>query len=821
MKIKLVIFLFLMSVITGKGQNLWKKEGIKLPAPICYASHESYHSFVKPPAFNPEQLKSGLLKKANIEVTYIGFSPEAQQAFQYAVDIWQNLIYSPITIRVKATMLSLSKDVLGSCSPGGYYKNFNSTQIWDCYYPVALIEKMLGEEVNSNDEYDIVASFNKDFTNWYFGTDGKTPITHYDFASTVLHELTHGLGFSGFFYTDRGRGLYDEFSAAFDQSVEDKNGDRLINQAVFPNPSTALYQALTSGWLAFDTKLVEGLLPRLYAPTTWDDGSSIYHLDDATYPTGDSNSLMTPFAGKGEAIHDPGSNSLGIMYDMGWKSISIKHKQLKDVEFVSVASPINVDAQIESDYHLDSTKTYLYYLSGRFTKTDSVKLKATSVPLVFNAQFPQNLSGEVRYYFSATDAKKRSFKFPSNSPTRYLSFNIGPDKVAPVLKHEPIKYMILTSLSAKVDVEATDNMGIKSVYLEYFVNGGSVKTLALTKDTNDLYTANLIFPEGSVKDGDKVQYRAVAVDVSSNSNVGRIPLSGYNTFYIEGVQKPVEKYVNNFNTETHDFISTDFTISTVSGFDSPALNSAHPYLSPDTDDMNFNFTTILKYPIILKAGGKMSFDEIVLVEPGETGSKFGDENFWDYVVIEGSKNGGVIWKPLVDGYDSNLQKTWFNLFNSAMSGQNSTAVPTKSLFVKHEIDLLANGNFIAGDTIQIRFRLFSDPYSHGWGWIIDNLNIQDVNTGTNSTILSSGEVLLYPNPATGHVNLQIDSKENLGKFLLKAFNSSGSLVYNQSFSMESISFQTGIDVSKFIPGLYLFAIEPEKGQAVTRKMLIQ
>jgi hypothetical protein len=39
--------------------------------------------------------------------------------------------------------------------------------------------------------------------------------------------------------------------------------------------------------------------------------------------------------------------------------------------------------------------------------------------------------------------------------------------------------------------------------------------------------------------------------------------------------------------------------------------------------------------------------------------------------------------------------------------------------------------------------------------------------------------------------------------------------------MESISFQTGIDVSKFIPGLYLFAIEPEKGQTVTRKILIQ
>lgn len=808
-------------MITGKGQNLWKKEGIKLPAPICYASHESYHSFIKPPALSREQLKSGLIKKANIEVTYVGFSAEAKLAFQYAVDIWENLIYSPVPIRVKASMLSLNSGVLGSCSPGGYYKNFNSTQIWNCYYPVALIEKMLGEEVNSKDEYDIVASFNKDFSNWYFGTDGKTPNTHYDFASTVLHELTHGLGFSGFFYTDRGRGTYDEFSAAFDQFVENKNGDRLVNTIAFPNPSIALYEALTSSWLAFNTKLVESQLPRLYAPITFDDGSSIYHLDDATYSTGNPNSLMTPFSGKGEAIHDPGPNSLGIMYDIGWKTITIKHKQLKDIEFVSASSPIKVDAQIESDYDLDSTKTYLYYSSGTFTKIDSVKLNATNVPTVFSAQLSTNLNGDIRYYFSANDIKNRSFKFPSNAPARYLSFTIGPDKEIPVLKHEPIKYMLLTSLSAKIDVEATDNMGIKSVTLEYFVNGGSIKKLALTNDTNDLYIGNLVFPEGSVKDGDKVQYRVVAVDISSNSNTGRIPLTGYNTFYIEGIQNPVDKYVNNFDTETHDFISTDFTISTVSGFDSPALNSAHPYLSPNTDDMNFDFTTVLKYPVILKAGGKMSFDEIVLVEPGELGTKFGDEEFWDYVIVEGSKNGGMNWKPLIDGYDSNAHKPWYNLFNSVMSGQNSTAVPTKSSFVKRQFDLLAKGNFIAGDTIQIRFRLFSDPYSHGWGWIIDNLNIQDVNTGTNSMVLSSEEVLLYPNPTTGRVNLQINAKENLGKFLLKAFNSSGSLVYNQSFSMESSSFQTGIDLSKFTPGLYLFAIEPEKGQAVTRKMLIQ
>ncbi|MBA4407852.1 MAG: T9SS type A sorting domain-containing protein [Bacteroidota bacterium] len=821
MRIKLIVILFLISGAWSFGKESWNKERIKLPPLVCYASHESYHSFIKPPAGNPGNLKSGSLKKATIEVSYIDFSPEAKQAFQFAVDIWQNLIYSPVPIRVKASMKSLNSGVLGSCGPSDYLKNFNSTQIWNCYYPVALVEKMLGEEVNLTSEYDITAAFNKDVSNWYFGTDGKTPANQYDFVSTVLHELTHGLGYSGYFYSSRGRGGYgdDGLSAAFDQFVENKNGDRLVNTSIFQNPSIALNLGLTSGWLEFDTKLVEGSLPRLYAPTTWDAGSSIYHLDDATYSNGDPNSLMTPFTGKGEAIHNPGPNSLAMMYDMGWKTITINHKQLKDIEFIS--APINVDAKIESDFDLDSTRNYLYYLSGSFAKTDSIRLKVTNVPTIFNAQLPQNLNGEIRYYFSATDVKKRSFKFPSKAPTRYLSFKIGPDKDVPVLKHEPVKYMLTTSLSAKIDVEATDNMGIKSVSLEYFVNGGLIKTLKLNNDTNDLYTGNLVFPEGSVKDGDKVQYRVVATDVSSNSNIGRLPISGYNTFYIQGIQKPVDKYVNNFNSETLDFISADFTINTVTGFDSPALNSAHPYKSPDTDDMNFNFTTILKYPIILKTGGKMTFDEIVLVEPGDPGTKFGDENFWDYVIVEGSKDGGTNWKPLLDGYDSNSQKSWFDLFNSKMFGQNSAAVPTKDMFVKREIDLLANKNFIAGDTIQIRFRLFSDPYSHGWGWMIDNLAIQDFGTAVNPMLLSSGEVLFFPVPASDLLNIQFQTKNRIEKLVLKAYNSSGMLVFSQQFSVGNNFFQSTVDVNNFRPGLYLFALEPENGQPVFRKILIK
>ncbi|HEX7585651.1 MAG TPA: hypothetical protein VF373_13270, partial [Prolixibacteraceae bacterium] len=720
---KLALILFLISAEMSYGQETWKKEGIKFPPSVCYASKESYHSFIPPPAEYFERLKSGSLKKATIEVTYVGFPAEAQQAFQYAVNIWQNLIYSPVPIRVQATWesLGLATGVLGSTYPANYYHNFNSTEIWNCYYPVALADKMLGKHVNPTGDFEIIGSFNKDFKNWYFGTDGKTPSNQYDFVSVVLHELTHGLGFTGYFYSQNGKGGYDGgngdgLTAVFDQYVQNKAGENLVNAKLFVNPSIKLNQNLTSNWLQFNTHLTQSSSPRLYAPSVWNTGSSIYHLDDLTYPAGDPNSLMTPFTGMGEAIHDPGQSTLSIMYQMGWKSVSIKFTPLKDIEYVT--APISFDPKITSDYNLDSTKLYLVYSSSKFIQKDSVLLKATSIPTVFNAKLNLTRAGEIRYFFSATDVKNRRFVFPSGSPTQYLSFKIGVDKQAPVIVYDPIKYLLATNLNSKISAHVTDNIGVQSVNLEYFVNGGIVKSLELKNDSNDLYSGNLSFPAGSLVDGDLVSYRIVAVDVSSQSNIGRLPLSGYFNFKIAGFHNPVDYYVNNFNKDSLDFISGDFRIYTVPGFDSPALNSQHPYPSPNADNMEFNFTSILKYPIILKTGGKMSYDEIVLVEPGDPGAKFGDQNFWDYVIVEGSSDSGTTWKPLLDGYDSNLQKSWYNLFTSSVVGQNSTAVPTKDLFVNHEIDLLANGNFKAGDTIQVRFRLFSDPYAHGWGWII-------------------------------------------------------------------------------------------------------
>ncbi len=821
---KLLLILFLASAGMGYAQNSWKKEGIKLPPNVCYASKESHKSFIPPPAEYYERLKSASVKKTTIEVTYIGFPADAQQAFDYAVSIWQNLIDSPVRIRIQATWESLAQGVLGSTAPAAYYHNFDATEKYNVYYPVAIAERMLGQIINPNSGFEIVMSLGKDFPNWYFGTDGKTPSNQYDFVSVVLHELTHGLGFTGYFYSANGKGGYDGgngdgLTSIFDQYVQNRNGQNLVNAKLFPNPSIILNQNLTSNYLTFNTQLTQSSSPRLYAPSVFDSGSSIYHLDESTYPAGDPNSLMTPFTAMGEAIHDPGQSTLSIMYQLGWKCITIKPTPLKDIEFVT--GPISFNANIVSDYSLDSTRLFLVYTSSNFVKKDSVLLKATSVPTTFNAKLNLTQNGTIKYFYSASDVKNRRFVYPSGSPAQALTFKIGTDTQAPVIVYTPIKYLLTTNLNIKISAQVTDNIGVKSVNVEYFVNGGLINQLVLKNDSNDVYSGTLSFTPGSLVDNDLVSYRIVAVDVSSQSNIGRSPLSGYFNIRIVGFHNPVDTYVNNFDKDSLDFISDDFRIYTVKGFDSPALNSPHPYPSPDMDNASINLTTVLKYPIILKAGGIMSYDEIAIVEPGDPGTKFGDANFYDYVIVEGSTDQGINWKPLIDGYDSNAQKSWYNLWISSVVGNNSTAVATKNLFVNRQFDMLANGNFTAGDTIQVRFRLFSDPYSHGWGWIVDNLKIQDIGTAVSPVLLSQGEVMIYPNPARGRLNLHIQTKDGIHKLILKAYNSLGEQVYNQSYLVGSNLLESEVDVSKFNPGIYLFTVEPENGQVITRKILIQ
>ena len=112
------------------------------------------------------------------------------------------------------------------------------------------------------------------------------------------------------------------FPIIYDRFARDGTGRRLLDTAQYPNNSAALAGVLQSNQVFFDgpqTVPANGnAAARLYAPMTWDGGSSYSHLNETIFSPGNPNSLMTPQLGLGEAIHDPGPLGLAMLHDMGW-----------------------------------------------------------------------------------------------------------------------------------------------------------------------------------------------------------------------------------------------------------------------------------------------------------------------------------------------------------------------------------------------------------------------------------------------------------------------------------------------------------------------
>lgn len=790
---------------------------------ICRASGETEKLYLPPP---DEFLQKSAGKKSDIVVTYSLFPEDAMAAFEYAVSIWESLIESKVPIYVQANWRKQDSGILGSASPAEYFAGFENAPHRDRFYPVAIAEKLAGNDINPIGYPDIECTFNSSI-NWYFGTDGKTPGQLYDFVTVVLHELGHGLGFTGFFYatTSSAGYMYEKIgdASAFDFLIVNEKHQFLTNQSIFTVPSAGLYNAVTSNALyskspaaAFDNY---GNLPRLYAPFEYDDGSSIYHLNDNTYSPQSGNSLMTHAIGKGEAVHNPGELTMGILADIGWKNMFLNLEKPKDTE---TKKPIAFNLRIESDLGLDTASLFLYYSFNNLKdQTDSVRFAYTPGNGYFSATLnPAFKQGEIQYYVKARDLKKRYFSLPSEAPSENYLVKIGPDTEPPLILHDSIPYFILTDQLPEILAVADDNLGIDTVFVEYSINGIAQPPFGLKNVTGTNYAASFSFALDQLNDGDQISYRIVARDSSASGNMATLPANDFYSFRIEKIFAPVISYVNDFDNPGTDFIIFDFDIYTADGFDNGALQSPHPYPSPNKNNTEWNFWTLLKYPIILQENASMSFDEIVLVEPGETLSQFGDDDFWDYVIVEGSKDTGKTWLPLIAGYDSGANPIWKDNYNKNIDGQVSTTVPEPGWYAERMINLLENGNFKAGDTILIRFRLFSDPYAHGWGWTIDNLRIQQ-KVDAGQPIFPIMGVQVYPNPVRDILNVFVTGGIKTGNLTFEVVNLPGQKMITLQSTPEFSERTHQIDFSGLPPGIYFLNVYENKRAVINRKIVKQ
>ncbi len=259
-------------------------------------------------------------------INFIGsWDPDARIALQYACDIWSLILHLPQPVRVNATW-SLEEEPtnLASCW-AAYLRTTTTADSFWYRYPLYEAKR----DTNNNGTYpDMHITVNGARTDWHFGIDGDPAGDEYDFVTVALHEVCHGLGFAGTMKVVPG-GTYGD--ATFDSPG---NVYELWTYAAWGAPMIALPQhgdqlaySLTHGGVYFYRhtssigKMLDGMgygNAELYAPNTWEQGSSFSHLDENFNNT--PAALMTYSGSRDEAIHWPGYLIRGIMQSMGWRT---------------------------------------------------------------------------------------------------------------------------------------------------------------------------------------------------------------------------------------------------------------------------------------------------------------------------------------------------------------------------------------------------------------------------------------------------------------------------------------------------------------------
>jgi PA domain len=149
---------------------------------------------------------------------------QRMNVYRYVADLWEAALTSnaPITVSAgwEALTCTAGSAVLGSASSWNGWSDFPNAPRAGTWYPQALANKLANlpggqsladyyEQVDDGTGYgnvDIKTQFNINLgrpdclagTPFYLGLDGNAPVGTVNFATTLLHELGHGLGFSVF-----------------------------------------------------------------------------------------------------------------------------------------------------------------------------------------------------------------------------------------------------------------------------------------------------------------------------------------------------------------------------------------------------------------------------------------------------------------------------------------------------------------------------------------------------------------------------------------------------------------------------------------------
>ncbi|MFE8070872.1 putative Ig domain-containing protein [Marinobacteraceae bacterium S3BR75-40.1] len=265
-----------------------------------------------------------------------GYTANRASAIQAAARYWADRISSPVVIEVDLDFVNLtctqSSAILGSAGSDFVFRDFTNAPQSGTFYPQALANRFAGYDLNTGHS-DISARFNAQLddpakdssclggTDWYYGTD-SAPSGTISFYDTVLHELGHGLGFQTYANLGSDGSLFNGYPDHFLRFLQDRStGTLLVNMTNAQRRAAAT----DNGDLVWSGSAVSAIVnnvlssgiqggeARMYAPASFENGSSVSHFDTSLSP----DELMEPVA-------TPTSQSLlteALFEDIGWQLV--------------------------------------------------------------------------------------------------------------------------------------------------------------------------------------------------------------------------------------------------------------------------------------------------------------------------------------------------------------------------------------------------------------------------------------------------------------------------------------------------------------------
>lgn len=268
-------------------------------------------------------LQATVAGSLTFQIAATGSTAEQDVANAFTASLWGKQLSGPVPVSVSITFADLgvgNENVIGQSWQPSVYKSGG------IYYPSALRNQKVGYDINKQMS-DIRMEFNTKYS-FYYGTNGICPSGQIDYPSVLLHEMCHGLGF--FPSIDSTTGLYGSSPSTpwiFDTFLY-YNGARLT-----ASTAATRVTALTSGALYWDganaVAANGGSRIKMYAPSTYQSGSSVSHWDESV-----TFSTFMKYAYHGP-IHTFNTRKLGVMKDLGWTLAS---------DTVIPAAPANVVA---------------------------------------------------------------------------------------------------------------------------------------------------------------------------------------------------------------------------------------------------------------------------------------------------------------------------------------------------------------------------------------------------------------------------------------------------------------------------------------------